>query len=539
MCDSTTIHLETLSFVQEFSDLSFEIEKENFNDNKSLLDSFSVIYNREKEKLPYHINLLDLVKTDENANSRILAQMLKYNENGQNYRVLESFLSLLKEKNPNFDFIIENPKIKTEKDRIDISIFDNNFAIIIENKIHDAEDQPSQLARYIDIAKEQYNYRDERIFVIYLTRDKYKRPEKQSWISPEGHNYKDIFSERYVHLKIRDNILPWLKEKVLPECREENDYFLKSSLNQYIDYLEGIFKSRKIYTDMSERIFEHIKKELELNSENPAKNLEKLNQTLQEINNLSETLFEIISSEKSNFFKLFLENLNQEFPSLEKFDNTEEETIPGAGVYVYYDEIPMQLVLEMDTEEQLYYGIGIEDKKNNDIINLIEPVKSREGFEGDNIYWYAFKKTTFDEAYDALIDLINKTISLTQSKDSFFFAIEQKMKNELESYDVYQDTDESDNPFIGVLINYNDYTFSAIIQQEDDKLYYGVSIHNGTEDEDSQDTIQQILDPVLKPANFIEDGYWYGYKETSQAYAYKELTSLIKAIQEQLNSSQI
>lgn len=40
------------------------------------------------------------------------------------------------------------------------------------------------------------------------------------------------FADRYIHLTFRNDILTWLEQL---NCYGEKDYFLKSSINQYID----------------------------------------------------------------------------------------------------------------------------------------------------------------------------------------------------------------------------------------------------------------------------------------------------------------
>lgn len=48
--------------------------------------------------------------------------------------LLKSFLNFLKQKNSNFDFEIKDPKITKEKDRIDLTIRDDEFAALLKIK---------------------------------------------------------------------------------------------------------------------------------------------------------------------------------------------------------------------------------------------------------------------------------------------------------------------------------------------------------------------------------------------------------------------
>ena len=60
------------------------------------------------------------------------------------------------------------------------------YAIIFENKVKGAGDQPNQLARYIDKTLKQ-GFKKDKIFVIYLPHDEHE-PEEYSWIL-DGKNY--------------------------------------------------------------------------------------------------------------------------------------------------------------------------------------------------------------------------------------------------------------------------------------------------------------------------------------------------------------
>lgn len=98
-------------------------------ETKNLLDQFSNIYNIEKHKLPYHINLLDKLRVDENAHSRILQKLLQYNTvKTKSYDILENFIEFIFEKYPDkTDFrkiSMSNPLITQEHQRIDLWIRD-------------------------------------------------------------------------------------------------------------------------------------------------------------------------------------------------------------------------------------------------------------------------------------------------------------------------------------------------------------------------------------------------------------------------------
>ena len=61
-------------------------------------------------------------------------------------------------------FYIRNPQITVEKRRIDLWIRERGkYAVIIENKVRDADDKIKQIERYIDMTIEE-DYNEENIY---------------------------------------------------------------------------------------------------------------------------------------------------------------------------------------------------------------------------------------------------------------------------------------------------------------------------------------------------------------------------------------
>lgn len=213
-------------------------ELETLNNSIKDYDSF---YNY----LPYHLNIIEELHANENAHSRILAKLFQYKDPNDRHVILKEFVDYLIENNQNnpeqefANIQIKNPIITYEEKRIDIWIKDEKYAIIIENKVYDAEDQEAQLCRYIDETLKGYN--KENIFVIYMpssTRD----ASEQSW-----GNYKEEFKNRYSIVSFNQDVIKWLKEKVYPNLTLKEVY-LRSAIEQYIDYLErysGLYEKKQ------------------------------------------------------------------------------------------------------------------------------------------------------------------------------------------------------------------------------------------------------------------------------------------------------
>lgn len=372
-----------------------------YNDIIQLCNSIKSIQEQEKKKLPYHINIIDLLWANENAHSRILAHLLEQNDNG-NFEILESFCSYLSSINESFNLKISNPTISSEKYRIDILVKDKDFAIIIENKIHYATDQSEQLKRYIDNVK-SLGYRNEQIYILYLTRDEWSEVADQSW-----GDYKEEFEDRYIKLTYRNHILPWLKNEVLPNVKIK-DIYLKSALEQYIDHLEGLFSLRKIHKKMNAKLQEKISELLGL-----GKGLDNdvliLEERLREIDEVKNQLNIIKEDKELSFWNNIEEQLKRDFShhinSFIKY--LAEQYHPKMGIEIPFNSKKVKLIIEKEIKTgKLYVGILKEDKKDNDeeIKNNINSFLPKSV---TNKYWYGKLETSYEQAYQDLKNLIQK-----------------------------------------------------------------------------------------------------------------------------------
>lgn len=158
--------------VFDFTESLINENKKNFSTLLEFVSEFDKIHTQEEKKLPYHINLIDELHADENAHSRILGKLLQQKSaKSTHFEILESFLNFITEnhriKEDFRQITINKPVITQEIGRIDLWIRDEEYAIIIENKIGWAKDQPNQLERYIKRTKEQ-DFDEQQIYVLYL-----------------------------------------------------------------------------------------------------------------------------------------------------------------------------------------------------------------------------------------------------------------------------------------------------------------------------------------------------------------------------------
>lgn len=167
---------------------------------RDILDKINNIYESEYRKLPYQVNLLDEIHANENAHTRILLSLLRYEDN-HDFPILKSFINLIKDS----CIQVKNPNIEFNTSNIDGLILESNkYAIIIENKIHWAVDQKEQIDRYVKHIINERQIPASCVYVIYLTSDGNKEVSDYSM----SDDTKATLGERYVRMNYKYDILP-------------------------------------------------------------------------------------------------------------------------------------------------------------------------------------------------------------------------------------------------------------------------------------------------------------------------------------------
>lgn len=212
---------------------------------------------------PFKFNILSEQQGHivENSHTNILMKLLEYKEN-DNYPFCESFCKNVfstwntpvsgdvKFDNEHFTKT-ESTNGKIKNGRIDGFISkENDFAIIIENKINGAGDQPEQILRYVDNTRNS-GFKEDKIWIIYLTSvgGEPNKKECEAFFYTLGWRPLDAEEpfehEHYAPISYRDNILPWLKEEVLPNIKMK-DLHLFTGVLQYVDFLEDMYSSNDL-----------------------------------------------------------------------------------------------------------------------------------------------------------------------------------------------------------------------------------------------------------------------------------------------------
>ena len=299
-----------------FIDKVIDQELESAEEILSFIPKFTERYVSEKTKLPYHVNLIDELRANENAHSRIFEKLLQQETPCGKFEILESFVQFLSGKSASFSNICleKAPDITQEVGRIDLWIRDKDkrYAIIIENKIHRARDTKEQLSNYIEkTINDRFDIKN--IYVIYLSDN---APENQTW-----GKYKKEFEPRFLHLSFREDILTWLADYVLPNVRLKDKY-LYSALEQYIDHLEGMYDKRNINQKMNMKLQELIKREWELNDKTPQEKIDELIEKQQTIKNIDNQIDLLINEYVNEYIPILLQKwstyIEKNYPDYEK-----------------------------------------------------------------------------------------------------------------------------------------------------------------------------------------------------------------------------
>jgi len=377
---------------------------------RELLD----LQQRQKADLPYHINIVDAIGADENANSRILAGILSYHDKAENYEMLKTFAKHFFN-DTNLSEMIEKPVIVTEQlvrndKRIDIYIHEpGKYAIFLENKVMDAPEQPYQLANYIE-GLNDFSYANEQIFIGYLPRTNETQPSENSWTNRKGVSYSEDFQPRFSNISFRDGILPWLKNMTFPA---DDTAMQQQSINVYTDYLEGQFGFRPNEHYIEMKTDEYIADKLAFTND-PCDNLQKAMDAVAELDKLKKELSRLNLADAHTMLPQWLERVKSTFPQLSWEVRSQSSQFPSIGFPVTYAEYQraFKVFLQIDTwHNSVYYGIYLAESGNmpfSDARNLLKATLDKQ----DKFTYSTGAKMFF--AYSNVAEAYSKFSELTR-----------------------------------------------------------------------------------------------------------------------------
>ncbi len=399
---------KSISISKGIYDFVLSFEKKDLIQTLNLTKMFIEKFDIENEKLPFRLNLLTEMRFKrirENAHSRIIHSFLNYRNNQNKYILLQSFFE-----NNQIKFDINEPRVRLEKDNMDISILDSDYAIVIENKFNKAIDRPNQLIRYVQtLEKKGYN-RKKNIFVLYLTGDdKQKTPSEDSLPS---HLRKDLeLNSCYLHLSFKDDILPWLSSLLRNDIIDIKEHFLFSSIFQYQDFLDLEFNkhNNKITKKMDEKLKEFLMSELSKDE-----NIQNTDDLLKSITDHKEKMEKAI--EYLN--ELYSERLDFEYRNAKKklqlagYDIVVNDAEKEIEINFLYNKknICCNLHFPADADDVVYFGVykGASVNKIRSIDIFVKDVLfSQDEYVFDDDNYYAYKDSTYEVAVEKFLEMYN------------------------------------------------------------------------------------------------------------------------------------
>lgn len=196
-----------------------------------------------KGQNPY--NLFTAWKMSENDHTKMFLALMRYQNTSGRYLLLNSFLNRFakgRDKTIHYQNISDvnilfNPRYKTDTANsfidglITFTANGRPIAVIVENKIYDAPDQPNQISRYIEHMTKKVGDVNN-VWVFYMTGDGSKEVEEQSY----GCDAATDIGRRFVPLAYNSDIINWLKSDIL-EARIYPEA-LTSVVRSYVESLE-------------------------------------------------------------------------------------------------------------------------------------------------------------------------------------------------------------------------------------------------------------------------------------------------------------
>ena len=402
---------------------SSAIRKEDLESAKDLLGLVENYRSKREEKLgelPFLYNVLEEVRVNENAHTRLLMRLLEYPP------ALSSFLDWLHEKDETFNPPkTYKPKITAEKHRIDGLIQEKGkYASIIENKVCGAVEQEGQLGRYIDKCRE-LGYDQSDIYILYLFDRPGSYPSLQTW----GEYREEQFDGRYLVLSYEQDITPWLKN-FLARCEgtDEKTKVLREGVAQYLDYLKLLFKIDR-YTMMKSELTRFIENELELSAlflDSPQETIDLLKDKLKSIDDLEAEVERLL---KYYRIKAWGKDTEQEYRSAKVFIDAEVgKSYPKFGIHYQLEGAPFVALAEYYIgKNHVYVGLGCHQGASEKRLSNIEEEFKHGPKKGDrkpedwsseksgSELWYGWYEVEPEKAMAKFNELV-KDLESTEAK---------------------------------------------------------------------------------------------------------------------------
>ena len=406
---------------KEISLFHINLEQDLLNETtkkyKKLLNLFKETFNRieqEQRTLPYHINVIDELHINENAHSRILLKLLQFVSDNGTYDIYKSLLDYIREKKHNQSFSgleIKKPHFTQEEQRIDLWVRDKDYAIIFENKVCYANDQPEQISNYIKktLKTDYQGYKKSGIFVIYLSPNG-EEPEDQSWGT-----FKDEFKSRYINLSFKNDILPWLKDYVKPNIRLK-DVYLQSAVEQYIDHLEGSFYLRILQKQLNMNLSDFFFKNFNLDryQGNYQAQVQVIQEQIDDMQSVLNKISEYQDTVREQIFEQWRAKTKELFPDLK---SCEMEAVGKAycDVTIDIDTKPINIFIFEDSK--LYCQVQFDDQQ---LIKgtIIEKFSDMLPDFNNHCVWKYFQRHKYSDVFTLFQQVVERFVKIKQEQET-------------------------------------------------------------------------------------------------------------------------
>lgn len=253
---------------------------ENTLEVLGLADGIGRLNREAASRLPYRCNLIDIFEErvgrfKEPVTSLVIKMFLSYRENVR-HPLLESFIDTFIGAPALSAADVVRPEVRAEKEHIDISVLDRNYALVFENKLKGADFEINQLARYVAVMRDRHHYDESRIFVIVMPQWNFdiQSIRKSVWrlppdwelrpcavnkrlcicdlhgavLTPDEAERCRLCDKKMLSrmaprvITLHDDFAGWLVEQAatLPD----NQYVLHSAMLQFADYIKGLYSTR-------------------------------------------------------------------------------------------------------------------------------------------------------------------------------------------------------------------------------------------------------------------------------------------------------
>lgn len=234
----------------------------------------------------------------------------------------------------------------------------------------------------------------------YEPRDVCENCDRSKCLIESKPELKEIFKSHYKVVTFREDVILWLKEHVVPNCRHKEVYLYTASM-QYLDYLEGYFYLRTINKGMNMSLEKIIIDYLELgNCKNDRERMKVLQEKINDMQETMNQMTKLKNSYREKEFELWKSQTRDLFPDMHP---NEANYLTDISFFLNGEKV----LLYIAENNQLYCQINFDSRKNiydTKIMNLKDILPE----EHATARWKYFPSTDFDGVYDLFIEVVNR-----------------------------------------------------------------------------------------------------------------------------------